>query len=185
MTTKISTNRLQLRPLNNDDIDWFAAMNACPKVMRYFPSTLDQQQSVEQLQHFIAHYDNHGFGFMAALLDTKPIGFVGCQHVNFEADFTPAVEIGWRLIADFWQQGFATEAAKAVLTHLETNHTITQLVSFTATQNLASQRVMHKLGMQHSPQENFLHPKLPSNHPLAPQVLYRTAPSINTQLQDK
>ena len=64
-----------------------------------------------------AHYENHGFGLFAAeVRSTRQLaGFVGLMVPQFEAYFTPCVEIGWRLGVNHWNQGLATEGAEAVL----------------------------------------------------------------------
>ena len=97
------------------------------------------------------------------------IGYVGLHEIGFEADFTPGIEIGWRLAADYHNHGYATEAAKAVLI-LAKESGIKRLYSFTAKINIPSERVMKKIGMQKI--KEFAHPKLPSHSPLRTHVLY-------------
>jgi RimJ/RimL family protein N-acetyltransferase len=92
---------------------------------------------------------------------------------DFEARFTPCVEIGWRIAAKHWNQGLATEGAKAVLAHAFGTLGLKELVSFTVPANLASRRVMEKIGMNHSPEDDFDHPRLPEGHPLRRHVLHR------------
>ena len=101
------------------------------------------------------------------------IGFLGLMIPSFEAHFTPAVEIGWRLSSTHWNQGYATEGAKAVLHYAFTSLNLPEVVSFTAVNNLASRRVMEKIGLQHNPKDDFDHPKLEQNSPLRRHVLYR------------
>lgn len=98
------------------------------------------------------------------------IGYVGLQEIGFDADFTPGIEIGWRLAADFHNQGYATEAAKEVL-RLAKIKGIKRLYSFTAEINKPSERVMQKIGMQKYGE--FDHPKLMPGSPLCRHVLYR------------
>ena len=85
----------------------------------------------------------------------------------------PAVEIGWRLAAEHWGHGYATEAARAVLAFGFERLGLPEIVSFTTTANVRSRRVMEKLGMRHSPDDDFMHPLIPDGHPLRPHVLYR------------
>ena len=101
------------------------------------------------------------------------IGFIGLEHVDFVAHFTPAIEIGWRLGFDHWGKGYATEGAKAALQYGFETLKLEEIVSFTAKTNLRSQNVMKKIGMHHDPKEDFDHPKLPDGHPLQRHVLYR------------
>jgi RimJ/RimL family protein N-acetyltransferase len=100
-------------------------------------------------------------------------GFVGLAIVPFQAAFTPATEIGWRLARPFWGQGLATEAAKAVLAHAFGRLALNSIVSFTTVSNMRSRHVMEKIAMTRNPADDFIHPNLPAGHPLAPHVLYR------------
>jgi ribosomal-protein-alanine N-acetyltransferase len=85
----------------------------------------------------------------------------------------PDVEIAWRLSADYWGRGLATEGARAVVRHAFAELGLEGLVSFTVPENLRSRRVMEKLGMLHDPRDDFDHPSLPEGHPLRRHVLYR------------
>lgn len=91
----------------------------------------------------------------------------------FEAHFTPCVEIGWRLAADCWGRGLATEGAKAIVHHAFEALQLESLVSFTVAANVRSRRVMEKIGMTRDSADDFEHPNLPEGHPLRPHVLYR------------
>ena len=92
---------------------------------------------------------------------------------SFEAAFTPCVEIGWRLAAEVWGRGLATEGARAVVEYAFTDLGLEELVSFTTVGNMRSRRVMEKLGMTRDADDDFDHPRLPEGHPLRRHVLYR------------
>src|SRR5262249_46282144 len=92
---------------------------------------------------------------------------------RFDAHFTPCVEIGWRLSADHWGRGYATEGAAAALAFGFNVLGLPQVVSFTAAPNLRARRVMEKIGMKHDPEDDFDHPSLSEGHPLRRHVLYR------------
>lgn len=98
------------------------------------------------------------------------IGYVGLHEIDFDADFTHGVEIGWRLAADYHNQGYATEAAKAALS-LAKSAGIERLFSFTAKINAPSERVMQKIGMVKAGE--FRHPNLSDDSPLRVHVLYK------------
>lgn len=98
------------------------------------------------------------------------IGYVGLHEIGFDAEFTPGVEIGWRLAADYHNKGYATEAAKEVL-RLAKIKGIERLFSFTADINKPSERVMQKIGMEKVGE--FDHPKLSAESPLCRHILYR------------
>lgn len=94
------------------------------------------------------------------------------HEIGFKADFTPGLEIGWRLSAEHHGRGYATEAAKAVVLRAK-NLGIRHLYSFTAKINTPSERVMQKLGMVKAGE--FAHPKLTADSPLLTHVLYELA----------
>lgn len=171
----LETNRLILRTWEDSDLQQMFAINQDPKVMEYFPGL----QSLEMTKHFIdkvnQHFDNHGYSLYATIRkDTREfIGFIGLLTVDFEAHFTPATEIGWRLSSNQWGQGFATEGAKAVLDYAFRELKIPEIVSFTAEGNMKSIRVMQKIGLQRNPDDDFNNPKLDDSSPLKRHVLYR------------
>ena len=103
------------------------------------------------------------------------IGFIGLAVPRFESHFTPCVEIGWRLSADHWGRGYATEGAQAALTFGFDVVGLPEIVSFTVPDNIRSRRVMEKIGMKRDPAEDFDHPSLPDGHRLQRHVLYRIA----------
>ena len=142
----------------------YALLNADPEVMRHFPSTLSQQQSDEMVDHMARAWDARGYGLWAVeRLDTHAfIGFVGLSSPSWSE--VPCVEVGWRLAHQHWGHGFAPEAARAALRFGFEQVALPddEIVSFTTTKNLKSQRVMHKIGMRHDPARDFDHPLLPS-----------------------
>jgi RimJ/RimL family protein N-acetyltransferase len=169
----ISTERLLLRRWKAEDFEPFCAMNADAEVMRHFPSTLTREQTAAGLKRAEAHFDRYGWGLFAAEYEEKFIGYVGLFHVPFEAHFTPAVEIGWRLAREYWNRGLATEGAKACLEFGFSQLGLEEIVAFTVPGNGASRRVMEKIGMRHDPQGGFEHPRVAPGHPLRWHVLYR------------
>lgn len=110
------THRLLLRRWRDADREPFARMNADPEVMEHFPRRLERSESDGMVDRIEAHFGEHGFGLWAVERkeDASFVGFVGLTKVGFEAPFTPAVEIGWRLARAAWGHGYATEAARAV-----------------------------------------------------------------------
>lgn len=175
MTTKPGHARFLLRPWRSSDTGPCAAMNADPEVMRYFPSVLSAGDNDVLIRRIDEHFALHGFGlWVLELPGTVPFaGFVGLLRVPFEAHFTPAVEIGWRLVPHAWGKGYATQAAQAVLRHAFQVLNMTDIVSFTTARNQRSQAVMRRLGMRTRAADNFEHPLLPPGHALRMHVLYR------------
>jgi ribosomal-protein-alanine N-acetyltransferase len=90
--------------------------------------------------------------------------------------FSPCVEIGWRIAKEFWNQGYATEAAKESLRYAFTRLHLTEVVSFTTLANLRSQAVMLKIGMSNTG-NNFMHPDIDVTHPQCEHVLYKISKS--------
>ena len=172
---EIRTERLLLRRWRDSDFAPFAEMNADPRVMEYFPALLSREESDASIRRFNDHFDLHGFGLWAVEVPGQVsfIGFVGLRRIPWEAPFTPAVEVGWRLAAQYWGNGYATEAAKKVLDIGFQCLDLKEIVSFTVPANRRSRRVMERIGMLHCPEESFEHPMLPAGHPLSLHVLYR------------
>jgi RimJ/RimL family protein N-acetyltransferase len=143
--------------------------------MEFMPAILSREESDGFADRIESHFQTNGFGLCAAELryDNSFIGFIGFSIPTFQAHFTPCVEIGWRLSADHWGHGMATEGAQAVVQYSFDTLNLDSLVTFTVANNTRSRRVMEKLGMTHNPVDNFDHPKLPAGHPLRPHVLYR------------
>jgi RimJ/RimL family protein N-acetyltransferase len=165
--------RVRLRPWREDEAPAFAALNADPEVMRHFPAPLSRAESDAMLARVRAQEAGHGFCFWAAERrdGARPIGFCGLQRVSFEARFTPAVEIGWRLFPAFWGRGLAREAAELALGAAFGPLGLDEVVAFTVPANRPSWGLMRRLGMR--PDGAFEHPRLPEGHPLRPHLLYR------------
>jgi RimJ/RimL family protein N-acetyltransferase len=171
----LETERLLLRGWGADDRAPFAAMNADPEVMRYFPSVLTRTESDERVERIVQSFEQDGFGLWAVeeRSSHRFLGFTGLARPDFDAHFTPAVEIAWRLAREAWGHGFASEAARAAAAFAFDELGLAELVSFTVEQNARSRAVMRRLGMRHDVADDFDHPDLPEGHPLRRHVLYR------------
>ena len=174
MTEVLGTERLLRRWRDSDRLP-FQRLNADPRVMEFMPGLLPPETSDHLIARIERHFEEHGFGLFAAELAENQtlLGFIGLSVPPIEAPFMPAVEIGWRLAADYWGRGLATEGARAVVRYAFEGLGLRSLVSFTVPRNLQSRRVMEKLGMVHDPSDDFDHPSLPPGHPLRRHVLYR------------
>ncbi len=165
MIPELRTARVLLRGWRDADRAPYAALNADPVVMEHFPSTLTAEQSDAMIDRMMRHWADHGFGLWAVeRLDTTAlIGFVGLSAPTFTADFTPCIEVGWRLARSHWGNGFAPEVGRAALDWGFANLALPndEIVSFTTVANTKSRRVMEKLGMTHDPQRDFDHPLVP------------------------
>jgi RimJ/RimL family protein N-acetyltransferase len=174
---ELRTPRLRIRDWRDDDFEAYAAMNADPRVMEFFPGMVSREESLLRFARGRARIAARGYGFWPVeVLGGPPfIGMVALVEPDFAAPFMPAVEIGWRLAAAHWGRGYATEAARAALEFGFERLGLPEIVSFTTAANTRSRRVMEKLGMHRSPADDFLHPSLPDGDPLRPHVLYRLA----------
>lgn len=173
----IETERLILRPWRDEDLEPWVAMNADPRVMEFFPSVDTRERALESAAFLRKYMDENGYGWwIAEIKDGRRFaGCVALQDVPFEAHFTPALEVGWRLCADAWGCGYATEGGRALLDHAFRELKRSEVVSMTAAINVRSRRVMERLGMSHDPRDDFEHPRLEQGHRLRPHVLYRIA----------
>jgi RimJ/RimL family protein N-acetyltransferase len=171
----LETERLLLRRPRAADRAPFATMNADPRVMEYFPAPLAREDSDAAMARMESHFAARGFGLWAVEVKGGApfIGLVGLAAPSFAAAFMPCVEISWRIAAEHWGRGFATEAARASLAFGFERLGLAEIVSFTTVGNVRSRRVMEKLGMARSRADDFEHPSLPVGHPLRPHVLYR------------
>jgi len=171
----IETDRLILRPWCKEDHDPFAELNADPRVMEYFPSILSRQESDKLAKKISSKINEQGWGLWAVSVPGVAdfIGFIGLSVPSFDAHFTPAVEVGWRLAHEYWGRGYATEGAKAVIKYGFEKLSLEEIVSFTAEQNHRSTSVMKRIGMHHDPSDDFDHPSLPKEDRLCRHVLYR------------
>ncbi len=172
---ELRTQHLYLRRWLSSDREPFARLNADLQVMEFLPGPLSREESDARADRIEAHFEQHGFGLWAVEIPdvTTFAGFIGLSVPHFEAVFTPCVEIGWRLDAAYWNRGYATEGARAALEFGFRWLDLSEIVSFTVPANFRSRRVMEKLGMTHSAEDEFEHPLLPEGHPLRRHVLYR------------
>lgn len=171
----VETERLLLREWRETDVATFIEMNADPVVMEFFPETYTEERTRHFVERIRSRWIELGYGLWAVeRKDTaRFIGYVGLWPATFPAPFTPAVEVGWRLAADQWGRGYATEAGRVALRYGFDTVGLDEIVSFTSRVNARSWRVMERLGMRRDAGGDFDHPKVPKGHPIRPHVLYR------------
>jgi RimJ/RimL family protein N-acetyltransferase len=176
----LRTERLVLRGWLEEDVAPFAEMNADPAVMEHFPARHTPEQSAKFMTTIAGDLERDGFGLWAVEVpgETPFAGFVGLMRVDADMPFAPTVEAGWRLRRETWGRGFASEAAAAALRFGFEQLGLDEIVAYTAAGNGRSRRVMQRLAMSHDPGEDFLHPRIAPEHPLAAHVLYRRRPGL-------
>ncbi len=170
----LETARLRLRPWQVSDYAPFAALNADPEVMEFFPSTATRAESDGIIRRLQAHIDDYGWGFWAVeLLATGEfIGFVGLLVPRPEIPFHPCVEVGWRLAVKHWGHGYATEGARASLNFAFEQLELDHVVAFVVPENRRSRAVMERLGMTDT-LKTFVHPAFPPECRFTSCCLYR------------
>jgi RimJ/RimL family protein N-acetyltransferase len=150
VNVELASPRLRLRQFRPDDIDDLHAMDGDDRVMRYLGTGLagrTREQSVRALELMIAHYAQHpGYGLLHGSRrdDTTFVGACGVFPLPGADD----IEIAYRLPHACWGQGYATEMAKAVLDYAFHTLGLPRIVGITWPENLASQRVLVKIGMR-------------------------------------
>jgi len=175
VSVSLRTPRLLLRPWRDEDMAAVAEMSADPVVMEYLLPLSERGLSAETwVPQKRTHWVEHGFGQWVVELPGAAsfIGVVGLEMVSYEAHFTPAVEVAWRLARPYWSQGYATEAARAALDYGFGELRLKEIVGLTVPANQRSRAVMERLGMTHRPQDDFDHPGV-SEGPLKRCVLCR------------
>ena len=162
-----------MRRWREADREPFAALNADPEVMRYFPAPLDRAASDATVDRIEDLFQRQGFGLWALEVSATGefIGFTGLNPMPGGVPGAGGMEVGWRLARGAWHQGYASEAAAAAAGVAFRGAGLAELWSMTAVANEPSQAVMQRLGMiLHT---HFDHPGVAAGHPLRPHVAYR------------
>ena len=129
-----TTPRLGFRTWQAFDLDDFAAINADPEVMRFFQKPYSKDDTQAMVDRMERMYADKGYCYFAVdhLESKELIGTIGLGWKTFEADFTPCVDIGWRIAKKWWNQGLSTEGAAACLDFARQNQ-ISEVVSMATT----------------------------------------------------
>ena len=172
----IMTPRLRLRQFRREDEEPFFAMNADPIVMEFFPNVLSREESQATLLRIGDEFQRRGFGVYAAEAQGEFAGVVGLSVPEFQAHFTPCVEILWRLARPYWGCGLASEAAAAVLAMAFRKLELPEVLAFTVAGNFRSRKVMERIGMRRDLEGDFDHPCVEEPR-LKRHVLYRVSPA--------
>lgn len=157
---EITTRRLLLRDFTEVDGAAVHAFDADPEIQRYrgggMASEEEARAFIQRTQHWLQQNPRPTYALAVALpADQALIGFVGLTITN--SDLRQA-ELGYRLSRQYWGQGYATEAAQAMLAFGFTTLRLHRIAALCHPENLSSQRVMKKLGMQYEGhlREDFL-----------------------------
>jgi len=153
---ELSTERLSLRAWRDEDREPFAALNADPVVMEHYPLTLTRHESDAMVDRIEARFARDGWGLWAVeVVDTGEFtGYVGLSAPAFDAHFTPAVEVGWRLAHEYWGRGYAPEAGRAALDYAFDVLHLYRVEADIDPRNTASIHLVERLGFR---REGLLH----------------------------
>lgn len=175
----IETPRLRLRRWLSRDFAPYAALNADPEVMAFFPATISAEQSGQAIDIFEANFKRVGYSFWAVeeINSGAFVGSVGLENYDLQAvggeKPHTQVAIGWQLARAFWGQGLASEAAAAVRDYAQNQLKLKEIIAIMAQKNLRSIAVCERLGMKRDETQRYLDPHFPDDHALKPQMLYR------------
>ena len=175
MTATLQSPRLILRHWEDRDRAPYAELATDPVVMEFLSSSARPETPDQWIDRQRARFANDGFAYWAVeARDTGQfVGAVGLSRPNYDAHFTPAVGVGWRLRRQYWGLGYASEAAAAALRYGFEELRLEEIVAVTVPANIRSQQVMRRLGMTYSAADDFDHPRLPKGDPLRRHVLFR------------
>lgn len=168
-----TSNRLGFRNWSINDLDAISVINSNQQVMEFFPSIQNREQTNDFIERMQQHFESTGFCYFAIdhLEQQECIGFIGLCLQTFLPKKGNFVDIGWRLSPNYWNQGLATEGARACLKYGFEELNLQEIYSIAPAANEKSQKIMQKIGMNLI--ETFDHPKLMDNDRLRTCVLYR------------
>ncbi len=164
MSVILETERLTLREMVADDLDFVAAMLSDPAVMRFYPKCYSRSEAQTWVERQLDRYKEHGRGLWLAEDKTtaEPVGQVGLvvQQINGDAE----TEVGYLIHRPYWRQGLATEAAQACRDFAFRQLEVPHLISLIRPVNIPSQGVARNIGMtwkgrrvQHAELEHYVY----------------------------
>jgi [ribosomal protein S5]-alanine N-acetyltransferase len=143
----LETQRLSLREFQLEDLDALAAILSDRETMRYYPMSFDRAAVADWIQRNRTRYANDGYGLWAMILKSTCELIGDCGLVRQSVDAVDEIEIGYHVRGDLWNQGYASEAARACRDFGFANLEVDRLISLIRPENIASRRVAEKNGM--------------------------------------
>ena len=177
MAIQLLSDRVLLREWVESDLQPWIVLNLDPENLHFFPRVYSAEESCASFIRISELLSQNSFGLWAAEEKSSGefMGFVGIAKQDIAGvSFMPCVEIGWRLDKKYWGKGYATEAAKVVLSHGMNILELKQIFSYAARQNLPSINVMRKIGLRERPELAFAHPNIEDASPVKEHVVYST-----------
>lgn len=167
------TARLGFRNWHDSDFEELYSINSDPEVMEYFPFSYSKEETHFFIKRMQTLFATKGLCYFAveALESQDLLGFIGLAEQDFAADFTPCIDIGWRLKRSAWNKGYATEGAKGCLAYGFEKLDLPYIYAIAPAVNTKSEAIMQKLGMDKV--KTFEHPMLLNDERLKQCVLYK------------
>ncbi|MEN8249672.1 MAG: GNAT family N-acetyltransferase [Bacteroidota bacterium] len=175
MSYLFKSARLGFRIWEESDIEKMALINADAVAMEFLPSTRTLRETKAFINKMQKMYAEKGYCYFAVdlLEDNSFIGFIGLAEQTYKADFTPCIDVGWRLAKKYWDKGYATEGAKKCLKYGFDELGLSEIFAVAPVINNRSINVMKKIGMVKV--KEFIHPQLIDNERLRDCVLYKSS----------
>ena len=151
----IKSERLVLRPWLEADRDAFIALHSDPEVMADYGGLVDLPGLDEKFDRYRAAFERLVYGRWLLERDGEMVGYTGLMAWTESHALGAHVDIGWRLVRKAWGKGYATEAARAALDDGFARCGLTEVLAYTAADNLRSRSVMDRLGLQREPGRDF------------------------------
>ncbi|MDX2361617.1 MAG: GNAT family N-acetyltransferase [Crocinitomicaceae bacterium] len=145
-----TSERLGFRNWKPSDVDLMIEISADEEVMEFFPYVATPEQTRVFIERMTEMCDKKHYCYFAVeeLESREFIGFIGLCDQNYEAEFTPCIDIGWRLSQKYWGKGYATEGAKKCLEYTFRTLGLNEIYSTAPTLNKKSISIMEKIGMK-------------------------------------
>jgi RimJ/RimL family protein N-acetyltransferase len=162
----LETERLRAEPISSAHQDDMVRLLSDPRVAATLGGVPSPARVAAMIERQADQFERHGFGFWVwrEKATAEVVARGGLQHTHVGG--RDEVEAGWAVVADRWGEGLATELGAACVRAAFDEHGLADLVSFTLPANLASRRVMEKLGFAY--ERDVVYAELP-------HVLYRLA----------
>lgn len=142
----LETERLFLRPLDENDSDAIYAMRSDKDVMRYIREPQNREETENWIQLVSSRWETEKIGF-CGVFEKKNKKFLGWCGI-WRLQETDELEIGYAIAKQFWNRGYATEAACRFLQYVFETLKSDKITAVAEPENAASRRVMEKLGMK-------------------------------------
>lgn len=167
-----TSERLGFRNWDDSDLEEFSKINLDSQVMEFFPTRLTEEETSQFIFSCQMRFQDKGYCYFAVEIieNEEFIGFIGITDQVFESEFTPAIDIGWRLKTSAWDKGYATEGAKRCLEFAFNDMNLKSIIATCPKINRKSEKVMKKIGMKFI--KEFEHPLLENDKDLKTCLLY-------------